>query len=123
MNIKKIILLIVPFLLISNIALAKLVVVTTYHENAVGVRSGLCNYRVSEIDGSGNVVHLGNFVGTCPKYSKVQGNYTVDVSPTSEFGKVLLNSGVKKADLKNFVITDYDPKQISEQKPVKPSGK
>ncbi|PKO98937.1 MAG: hypothetical protein CVU13_07355 [Bacteroidetes bacterium HGW-Bacteroidetes-8] len=122
MKTKYFLLLLVPFLFISTIALAKLKVEVSYVKNTDGVRTG-CNYRVYEVDPSGNEIHLGNFQGPCPTYSKVSKNFTVDVSSTSEFGKTLLNAGIKKADLKNFVIPDFDPNKIPEHTPARPARK
>ncbi|MDP3453348.1 MAG: hypothetical protein Q8R90_10380 [Bacteroidales bacterium] len=108
----KFFLLIIPFLLLCNIAIAaKVKVEVKPHSNSEGVRTGNCVYIAYELDGNGNRVHLVSVVAPCPKYSQVAGQFVVDFSKIPEMSKVLIKDGYKKGDLKEFVLKDYKPEK------------
>ncbi len=106
----KFFLLIIPFILLCNIAIAaKVKIEVKPHQNPDGVRSGNCVYIAYELDGNGNRIHLATAYGPCPTYSKIAGQFIVDFSKIPEMSKVLIKDGHKKGDLKEFVLKDYTP--------------
>ncbi|PKO98936.1 MAG: hypothetical protein CVU13_07350 [Bacteroidetes bacterium HGW-Bacteroidetes-8] len=113
---RKSIFLSIVLLLFAGTQLFAVGVGVAVNNKATGPGDG-CRYTIYETSPAGETIILAQGFGPCPKWSKVAGKFVCDFSPESEIGAVLVKSGYKKNELKNFVIQDYDSRKQTNNKP------